>query len=134
MGELTSGIDRLAGMIRADARSEGFAAPVHHFFGEGVYCRVMQLKGGDLIVGKTHRFDHVVTVLAGEMAVANTAGDRDTYLPGSVFESPAGAQRAIFALTDCAMMTIHQNPTNTRDMAELEAYLIAPETDTEDEQ
>ena len=101
--------------------------PLEHLFGEGTYCRVMRLSEGDLIVGKTHRFDHVVAVLYGNMGVADVSGARSLYCTGQVFESKAGTKRAIIALTDCAMMTIHPNPTNTRDIAQLEAELIQPE-------
>ncbi len=103
------------------------APPLEHFFGEGTYCRIMRLDEGNLIVGKTHRFDHVVVVLHGNMGVADVSGSRALYCTGDVFESKAGAKRAIIALTDCAMMTIHPNPTNTRDIAQLEAELIQPE-------
>lgn len=128
--DLASTVHTLQAVIAQDPRSIGFVAPVHHFYGEGTYCRVMQLSEGNVIVGKTHKFDHVVVVLTGEIAVADVSGERGIYGAGQVFESSAGAKRAIIAMSDCAMMTIHPNPSNTRDLAELEAYLISPEDES----
>lgn len=125
--DLATGIKRLEGILMAAPEEMQVSPPVEHLFGDGTYCRIMHLSAGNLIVGKTHRLDHVVVVLSGEMGVANVTGERRVFSAGSAFESAAGSKRAIFAVTDCSMMTVHPNPTNTRDLAEIEAALIEPE-------
>jgi len=120
-------IKALQATLESMPQSRDFEASVEHFFGDGTYSRLMRLKADDLIVGKTHRLDHVVVVLAGEIELACVSGTRTRVMGGQVFESKAGAKRAMYAVTDCAVLTIHPNPTNTRDMAELESALIAPE-------
>ena len=38
---------------------------------------------------------------------------------------PGGAQRLVHAIEDCVIVTVHQNPMNTKDLEELEKYLYA---------
>ena len=39
--------------------------------------------------------------------------------------SKGGTQRALYAITDLVWTTIHHNPTNTRDLKEIEKIVIA---------
>jgi hypothetical protein len=47
---------------------------------------------------------------------------------GAVWLSGPGAKRATYALEDSILITVHQNPTNTTDLAELEAAIIQEES------
>lgn len=100
--------------------------PVVHYHPEGLYARRMLQLEGVLIVGKMHRLAHLVVLLSGEMSVETDKGMERITAP-YVWESAPGAKRAIFAHTDCQLMTVHPNPESLKDLDELEAYLIQPQ-------
>lgn len=97
-----------------------------HYFVDGVYGRVLPLKAGSVIVGKTHKRDHIVMLIKGTVTL-NTESGMETLSAPAVWVSKAGAKRAIAAHDDCELMTAHPNPDNLTDMGELETYLIEPE-------
>ena len=95
-----------------------------HHFGDHTYVRTMLGKAGDIIVGKIHARDHIVIVSSGRaIVVSEEFGKQEIFAP-MVFKSKAGAQRAFHILEDMVLTTVHDNPTNTQDLAELEDYLI----------
>jgi hypothetical protein len=99
-----------------------------HFWLPGLYLRVLTLPAGHVVVGKVHRHDHQLAVLRGKAEVVD-GFTRSTLSAGYQGLSRAGAKRAIRCLEETTFLTIHTNPTNTRDLAALEAEHIAPEHD-----
>jgi hypothetical protein len=99
--------------------------PVRHFFVDGLYAREMFIPAGTCLVGKIHKHEHLCTVL-GDISVLDADGSRKRIQHGDVFVSRAGAKRAGFAHVDTWWTTYHSNPSNTRDLAQLEAELIVP--------
>ena len=43
----------------------------------------------------------------------------DEFVGPCYIVSPQGAKRIVYALTDCKIVTVHANPTNTQDLDEL---------------
>ncbi len=101
--------------------------PLQHHFAEGVYGRAMALREGTVLTGKIHREAHLCVLLQGAVIVVSEAGGRHTLTAPAVLIAPAGTKRAFVALSDAIWMTVHANPDNTRDLAALEARLIAPD-------
>lgn len=98
-----------------------------HFFADGMYGRVLPIAARRVVIGKMHRHEHLVMLMAGECVISTADGMRRFTGP-HVWVSQPGEQRVLTTLTDCVFMTTHLNPTNTRDMAEVEAYVIVPES------
>lgn len=98
--------------------------PVNHEFCNGLYIRDMQIPAGMRIVGKIHKHDHLVVLLHGEILVATEEGVVHLTAP-QYFTSPPGVKRAAITLTETVWVTVHHNPTNTRDLVKLENQLIA---------
>ncbi len=97
-----------------------------HYFADGQCLRELVIPAQTFVVGKIHRHEHVVMLASGEVTI-NTNNGMERIKGPKVWVSPAGAKRALFTHTECVFWTSHLNPTNTQDLAELEAIVIEPE-------
>ncbi|HEY6407713.1 MAG TPA: hypothetical protein VIY29_09625 [Ktedonobacteraceae bacterium] len=94
-----------------------------HYFGDGTYTRLWIGPAHTVTIGKMHRLRHTMAVLAGEVSLSTEQGFIRVRGP-YVEEARAGTKRIVVCHTECAIITVHPNPTNTRDLAELEKQLI----------
>jgi hypothetical protein len=62
--------------------------------------------------------------LSGTVDVVTENGKERLVGPISMI-SPAGTKRALHSVTDVVWVTVHENPTNTRNLEELEKFVIA---------
>lgn len=97
-----------------------------HIFHDGWYERRLLVPAGMLIVGKTHRHAHPVGVIHGRALIVSEFG-RHEVAQGYLDVSAAGVKRIVLAIEDTLFFTLHANPTNTRDLAQIEADHIEPE-------
>jgi len=105
-------------------QTEHVAPVINHFCG-GVYAREMHLPAGACLVGKMHRFDHLVTLAKGRIMVATEEGVETIEAPAT-FVGKAGTKRIGLALEDVVWINYHQHPsTNVED---IERDLIVPES------
>lgn len=104
---------------------------VKHTFAPGVYIREIFLPAGSLVLGKIHQHSHYNFLAEGEVSVFTKDGLERKSAPWRGV-STAGTQRAVYAVTDCRWVTVHHNPTDTQDLAEIEAFVIAPSYDALD--
>ena len=104
-----------------------------HYFSPGVYIRQMDITAGTVLVGKIHRHDHMIVLTSGKVKVSTEFGSEVISAP-KVWACPAGSKRAIYALEDSQWLNIHENPTNTADLDEIEAYVIAPDYEAFDKE
>lgn len=88
-----------------------------HHIGGGVYLREVNLKANTLAVGAIHLKETMAFLSKGEIYLYTEKGRRKVAAP-AVFVSPAGAQRAVFAITDAVFTTAH--PLEGRSIAEIE--------------
>jgi hypothetical protein len=122
--ELRDSIEALASTMEKFPTAEKVEIEVMHHFGDKTYCRTMLGKAGDMIMGKIHRKEHIVIISAGKARIVSEEFGAQEIQAPAVFKSPPGARRAFIVLEDLVLTTVHDNPTNTQDLAELEAYLI----------
>jgi len=95
-----------------------------HNFTDGIYIRTVYMRAGSLITGKIHKLEHTVIVSKGRASiVSEDTGAREITAP-MIFISPPGVKRLLFIREDMIFTTVHPNPTNTRDLAQLEAALM----------
>lgn len=102
--------------------------PVKHVFTSGIYAREVLLPKGSIVVGKIHRHDHLNFISRGEVTVLTKEGVERLRGPCTMVSS-AGTKRAVYAHEDTVWMTIHANPKEERDLAKIEAFVIAPNFD-----
>lgn len=97
-----------------------------HRFSDGIYAREIFMPAGTFAVGKIHLRSHL-SVILGDVTFASTSEGLQRVTGCETFTSEAGVKRAVFCHADTWWTTFHPNPTNTRDLAQLERELIAPD-------
>lgn len=101
-----------------------------HRFTDGIYIREIFNPAGALITTKVHKVEHPFVLLRGRIStfVPEDRGRIEHLSAPHMGVTKAGTRRVIFVHEDTVFMTFHPNPTNTRDLAELEARLIEQRT------
>ena len=95
---------------------------VHHFF-PGVYAREFHMPANTLVTSKIHRHDYLLVLVQGRVTMRTEQG-QEVFEALSVIPAFAGVKRALLSHEDCVFITAHPNPTNTRDLSQLEDELI----------
>ena len=98
--------------------------PLKHSFADGIYIRQMDMKKNSVVVGAIHNHLHVWFLLSGELTVTTETEQQDYIAPCYVVSQP-GAKRVIYAHEDSIFVNIHKNPTNTKNINELEAEIVS---------
>jgi hypothetical protein len=98
--------------------------PVHHF-SDGVYVRELFIPAGTILTSKHHLTNHTVIVSQGDIAVWSEEFGAQHISGPVTYASSAGSRRIGYAFTDTVWSTVHPNPTNTRNVEEIEARLYA---------
>jgi len=99
---------------------------VHHF-APGMYGREFSMPAGMVVVGKIHKHGHLMMVVKGRATVVDEFG-RYEVAAGFVQASRPGAKRVVVAHEDTTFVTVHLNPSDTHDVAEIEFEHIEPES------
>lgn len=90
--------------------------PVQHFFGGGMYTRVMFAPAGTAIIGKKHLQEQHNFLMLGSIRLVGEDGGKTIHAP-EVIVSPAGTKRAAIALTDVIWATtLKTDATNPDDV------------------
>jgi hypothetical protein len=99
-------------------------AKVTHDFADGIYIRRMDIDAGALLIGAIWKHEHFCFLLEGSVSIADKYGVQDYIAPCYVKSLP-GSQRVVHAYEDSVFMNVHKNPTNTRDLEEIESYICS---------
>lgn len=98
-----------------------------HTFVPGAYVRGLPMPATLLVIGRKHRTRHLLQVVSGLVLIDNGDGpveiDARTR-PINLITEP-GTKRAIYALTDAYLQTVHV--TEETDLDVLEQVLLEPE-------
>jgi hypothetical protein len=97
--------------------------PLTHHFAHKVYGREMLIPAGTAVVGKVHKFSNLLVMMAGRATFRTPGEEPITVDAPHVWVSPPGAQRAVFAHTDCVFMAVHG--TDKTDLEDIEVEFIA---------
>ena len=98
--------------------------PIKHSFADQIYIRQMDLKKGHVIVGAVHNHLHTWFLLTGHVIINNNGEIIEHIAPCYTISKP-GSQRLIYALEDSIFVNVHKNPTNTKDIKELEKEIVS---------
>ena len=90
-----------------------------HSFADGIYIREMTMKQGQLGFSAIHKHSYGFFLLSGILASSKEEGVEEFVAPCYIV-SPRGAKRVVYAVEDCVITTVHANPTNTKDLKEIE--------------
>ena len=100
--------------------------PLVHRFVPGIYAREIFMPAGTFAVGKIHRKAHLSQIL-GDVSFVSTVEGLRRVSGCETFICEAGIKRAVYCHADTWWTTFHPNPHDLRDLAALEAELIAPD-------
>ena len=96
--------------------------PVAHFFIAGVYVRALPIPAGAVVVGKLHLQEHIVMVTKGHLRITSDGEPQDFYA-GDIWVSKPGSKRAIYAVEDSCITTVHR--TDETDVEVIENTLVS---------
>lgn len=98
--------------------------PLKHTFVDGAYVREIFMPKGLVITSKIHKICHPYFLLKGKCSVLTEQG---TQLIEAPFYgvTPAGTKRLIYVHEDTVWVTVHSNPSNTKDLSIIEEQIIA---------
>lgn len=96
--------------------------PVKHYFGDGIYQRMINLPTGSLLTSKIHTTKHPFVVHCGAAFVISPGKAELIVAPYSGMTQP-GTRRIILSASDCVWSTFHANPDN-EDVAKIEDRII----------
>lgn len=99
--------------------------PLQHVFAPGLYVRTIFIPAKSIVVGKIHKHRHANVLSQGKVVIYTEFGGVERWEGPLTMVSEPGTKRAVYAETDTYWTTIHQNPTDTQDLAELERLIIA---------
>ena len=109
-----------------DSGIEQVDCPVKHMFANGVYIREILMPADTFIIGKIHSTEHFNEIVSGECKVYTPKSKTAVnHSGGDIFVSEAGVQKVVYNVTDVIWRTVHLNPTNTQDLAEIEKQVIS---------
>ncbi len=95
-----------------------------HDFADQLYIRRMDMVAGSIIAGAIHNHKHVWFLLTGKLTIYSNDKLEDYLAPCYVVSDP-GTKRLIYAHEKSIFINVHKNPTNTKDIKELEKYIVS---------
>lgn len=96
-----------------------------HLFLPGLYVRQVTNEKGSLVITMKHATEHPWFCLRGHLLVRNLeTGELHEVHGGDRGVTQPGTQRAIYAVEETVFVTVHPNPDDCRDLAELERRFI----------
>ena len=93
--------------------------PIKHNFSDQLYMREMRMKAGTFVVSAIHHTNHFWFLLSGKVIVEDENETIDHIAPCWSY-SLKGTKRLIKCVEDCVWINVIANPTDTRDMKEIE--------------
>ena len=122
--EKANGIDIVAGTKEDPIVTNSDLVPIKHYFMDGVYIREMTMKKGVAVIGAIHKHLHMCFLLTGRITVMNEEETIDHIAPCFIISKP-GVKRVLYAHEDSMWFNTHKNPSNTKDVKQLEKEIVA---------
>lgn len=97
---------------------------IENDFSDQLYMRKMYMPKDCVVVSAMHHTEHFWFLLKGKILVT-TDGEEIEHIAPCFEKSMKGAKRLILSLEDSLFINVHKNPTNTRDMKEVEELLYS---------
>ncbi len=97
---------------------------IENEFSDQLYMRKMYMPKECVVISAMHHTEHFWFLLKGRILVT-TDGEQIEHVAPCYEKSMKGAKRLILSLEDSLFINVHKNPTNTRDMKEVEESLYS---------
>ena len=93
--------------------------PITNNFTDGLYMSQMKMKASTIVVSAIHHTNHFWFLLSGKVVVENENEIVEHIAPCWSY-SLKGTKRLIKCVEDCVWINVIANPTDTRDMKDIE--------------
>lgn len=103
--------------------------PLVHHFSPGIYCREIFMPAGTFIIGHIHKTQHLNVILSGKATVLMDGEIHHVEAP-AVIESKPGVRKVLLIEEDMRWMTVHANPTDSRDLVQIEEDTVELDEET----
>ena len=97
-----------------------------HHFDHGVYQRGLMLPAGTVAAGAIHRHKNMLTLVKGECLFLGGEEPVHAVAPFASID-PGGTQRAVYAITDCVLISYVETNLTTKEEVEAVAVVTKPE-------
>ena len=98
--------------------------PIKHSFADQVYLRQMDMSKHQLVIGAIHNHKHIWFLMTGKVSI-RTNNEIITHIAPCYTVSEPGDQRVIYAHEDSIFINIHKNPSNNKNIEELEKEIVS---------
>tara|TARA_R100000951_G_scaffold10701_2_gene9029 strand:- start:162 stop:626 length:465 start_codon:yes stop_codon:yes gene_type:complete len=93
--------------------------PITNNFTDGLYMRQMKMKAGTIVISAIHHTNHFWFLLSGKVVVENENEIVEHIAPCWSY-SLKGTKRLIKCVEDCVWINVIANPSDIKDMKEIE--------------
>jgi len=97
---------------------------IENNFSDQLYMRKLTMPEDCVIVSAMHHTEHFWFLMKGRIVVI-TNGEEVEHVAPCYEKSIKGAKRLIRSLEDSVFINVHKNPTNTKDMKQVEESLYS---------
>jgi len=97
---------------------------IENEFSDQLYMRKMYMPKECVVISAMHHTEHFWFLLKGRILVT-TDSEQIEHIAPCYEKSMKGAKRLILSLEDSLFINVHKNPTNTKDMEEVEESLYS---------
>lgn len=97
---------------------------IENDFADQLYMRKMYMPEQCVVISANHHTEHFWFLMYGRILVT-TNGEQIEHIAPCYEKSIKGAKRLILSLEDSLFINVHKNPTNTKDMKEVEESLYS---------
>ena len=97
---------------------------IENEFSDQLYMRKMYMPKECVVISAMHHTEHFWFLLKGRILVT-TDGEQIEHIAPCYEKSMKGAKRLILSLEDSLFINVHKNPTNTKNMKEVEESLYS---------
>lgn len=112
--------DRLLQLDAFLINSPQVECPLDHRFTENQWIRERMVPAGTLFSTYTWRIEHPFFGMMGELLIWDETNGWQLFKSPCQGITKAGTKRVVYAITDVVWVSVHFNPTNTRNIEELE--------------
>lgn len=98
--------------------------PITHNFSDQLYMRQMNMPADTFVISAMHHTDHFWFLMTGRILVT-TNGETIEHVAPCYEISIKGAKRLIKCVEDCVFINVHKNPTNTKNIDNIEKSLYS---------
>lgn len=99
-----------------------------HQFTDGMYIRTILMKANTFVSSKIHNTQHPFNISMGAVSVKLNENEWKLLEAPYLGITEPGTHRLLYVHYDTLWTTYHLNPTNTRDLDEIEARIIRKHT------